>query len=212
MQLFGDYLQWRPKLGREIDWIPDTSKQKVGGIFIFSLSKRRIMTILEIAVFFFYLFWLIFSMLAQGKSRLNQVIRSVDAFKLIPNYRFFCPSPVREDYHLYFRSQTMDLLWTGWEEITIGARSPWIAFLWNPTKRERKVFHRTVKTLSLYQTAGRRKKRTEGHLYNLLVDIVRGHLPGKQRLALQFKVTSRQDLVPGASEAILYTSPVHAAS
>jgi hypothetical protein len=162
------------------------------------------MAALEILVFFFYVFWLLFSALAQGETHLNDRIRGLDIFGLIPNFRFFCPAPVRFDYHLYYRSEKEEGIWSPWQELTFGNRHPAVCFIWNPGKRERKIFSRSVKAIRKIKQ--KKINEPQSVLYQLVRNYVSLH--DKAGLHTQFKITHKQNLVEHAEEKTLYISHV----
>lgn len=166
------------------------------------------MAVLEIIVFFFYAGWMILSMLAQGKSRLNRPIRRFDLFILIPNFRFFCPSPVKEDFHLYYRKRGEDLTWNEWTELRVGEKNPWICFVWNPRRRDRKIFFHTAKVLTKYFKKSKPEQMMKGHIFRLLLETLQQETAGVEGTALEFKITGKQDYALDSEEKILFTSPV----
>lgn len=164
------------------------------------------MKFLEIFIFLFYACWMFFSLLAQGETPVNQAIKRWDIFNLIPNYHFFCPSPTTEDYHLYIRHQLANESWDEWFEPTIGQRNLWICYIWNPRKRSRKIFQRTARVLKKAYT---NKKKRYGPMYLLVLNYVKHTAPPNRYIATQFKITSKQNLVPDAVESIIFLSPSH---
>jgi hypothetical protein len=162
---------------------------------------------LSILVLLFYIFWLLISMLAQGESDLNRKIRKRDIFHLIPNYKFFCPRPTKNDYHLFYRTQKADASMNDWAELTPGKRDRRYCFLWHPEKRDRKIFYKIVKLIRVDYAAGKREQY--GHLYQSLLNYIKTRGENNVPSAVQFRITSRQDLVADAKEIILYTSIIH---
>ena len=164
------------------------------------------MQALEIVVFLFYAIWMVFSILAQGEASVNKKIKQRDLFNLIPDYQFFCPHPTTEDYHLYYRHQNPDATWTAWTEPSIGKRNLWYCFIWNPGKRSRKVFQKTVKVI---RAKKHRKKKGYGPVYRILLNYAT-HAPSQgSYVAIQFKISSRQNLAPESEATIVYSSPIH---
>lgn len=164
------------------------------------------MTGTAVFIFFFYVGWLIFSFLAQGETRINKRVKELDWLGIIPNYKFFCPVPLTVDYHLYYRIQTADGHWNEWEELEIVRRNPWICFLWNPAKRDRKVFHASVKATRNLKKKGRVRRNLV--LQALLLNYVKNRALNELGVATQFRVTKKQDLVVTTVEKELFTSDI----
>lgn len=71
-------------------------------------------------------------------------LRSKDWAVVVPEYRFFAPTPARGDFHLVFRDYFADGQTTEWTELlTIGPRHLHHV-VWNPSKRERKALFDAV--------------------------------------------------------------------
>ena len=160
---------------------------------------------ISILIFLLYLVWGLFSLLTQSNDRLRRKFKAVDPLGLIPNYRFFCPNPIRTDYHIYFRVRHGDAAVTEWEEIIIGKRNPFISFLWNPLKRDRKILYKTVK-----QMRGSSRKKEEDPTYLAMLSWIRKKNAQQPQDAIQFRITSRQDLSPKSVEREVHRSEFHA--
>src|SRR5579875_757837 len=99
--------------------------------------------------------WFLLSFLAQSKSKYINKWKSKDLFKLIPNWRFFAPVPVRVDYHLEYRLLSRDYKKSSWEKaVPLAPRNNW-CFLWHPEKRYRKALNTSINQLKkIAQTSG----------------------------------------------------------
>jgi len=158
----------------------------------------------SICLFLLYLTWGLLSFLSQGNDRLRKRFKSLDPLGLIPNYRFFCPDPIRTDYHLYYRLRATDSQVGDWREITIGKRSRVFGFLWNPLKRDRKIFYKTVKVL---RTGGKRKEQENTYLALLQWVGEKNTRSGAE--AVQFRITSKQDFAREGPEREVHLSGFH---
>ncbi len=80
----------------------------------------------------------------------RQWLQRQDFSLILPEYRFFAPTPANGDLHLLFRDTFSDGTVGGWTEVcTIQPRRLRHA-LWNPRKRERKaLFDAVVQVSSL---------------------------------------------------------------
>ena len=158
--------------------------------------------------FLFYLTWLLFSLLAQGTTRINKKAKSLDWLGIIPNYKFFCPVPTTTDYHLYYRVKGADVSWNDWEELAIGLRNPWLCFIWNPGKRDRKVFYAAVKAIRRLSNAKGKQRRKSQLLYSLLLNYVKNRVLPENAIATQFRITYQQDLNDSPNTKELFTSEI----
>jgi hypothetical protein len=161
--------------------------------------------VFEFFVIIVYSVWAVFSILSQSTNTLTERLKSRDLLNLLPNYKFFCPNPIRNDYHLYYRGRKDESVGE-WKEIRIGRRIPLLCAIWNPYKRERKVFYKIVKTVRKHYI--NKNKRPYGHAYLLLLDFVQGREPDSFD-SIQFRITSRQDLREKGKERDFFISNFH---
>ncbi|MFD8086123.1 hypothetical protein ACFV4F_31005 [Kitasatospora sp. NPDC059722] len=62
-----------------------------------------------------------------------------DTFSLLPNWRFFAPTPAMHDYHFLYRTLGADGTTSPWEGLdVIEGRKPW-QIAWFPTRRPEKA-------------------------------------------------------------------------
>jgi hypothetical protein len=160
---------------------------------------------LTILVLIFYIFWAMISILSQGESPVVGRLKAYDLFNMIPNYKFFCPNPIKKDYHLYYRNLLQKDQTGEWKEIIIGKRNRVIGCIWNPAKRDRKVFYKAVRTIRK-QTA-KKEKVLSGHMYLLVLNMVKSIARNENSRAVQFKLTAKQNYRTKVEEVILFTSP-----
>ena len=164
-------------------------------------------SMLNVMVVLFYTVWGILSILPQSTNKLTDKIKSYDLLNILPNYKFFCPNPIRSDYHLYYRGRFQDDQFSQWEEIRIGHKVQLLCAIWNPHKRERKVFYKVVKIIRKHY---RKRKGTHyGHAYLLLLDFIKNQGKMKGFNGIQFRISSRQDLEKLTKERIFFTSRIH---
>jgi hypothetical protein len=156
---------------------------------------------LPILVFLFYLAWGLLSLIGQGDQRLRKKMKTMDPLGLIPNYRFFCPNPLRADYHLYYRYRSAGDEIGEWKELPVGRRSRLAGFIWNPGKRDRKVFYKTIKLLREPGT-----NKTRSATYRALLSWIRQQDAEGPQDAVQFTIISKQDLSIDTVEKVIHTS------
>lgn len=81
--------------------------------------------------------WLALSTVAQLSARWPRfaTVRRFDPLGLLPHYHFFCPTPVRHDYHLLARTLADDGAPAPWREVIGPPPRLWWNFAWNPDRR-----------------------------------------------------------------------------
>jgi len=165
------------------------------------------LTITDVLIIIVFVIWAAFSLLCQGTSRLKTRLKSFDIFNILPNYKFFCPNPVRYDYHLYYRSRQKDNSISDWQEIPVGRRTSLLCSVWNPLKRERKVFHKVIKTLKGFKQQSSGNPRSL--VYQLLLSYIKKQAGQPGCISTQFRITYKQDLDLQSVEKVFYTSVFH---
>jgi hypothetical protein len=68
----------------------------------------------------------------------NLELRRKDLFGLVPDWRFFAPTPAKLDYHVLYRDRLVDGTMSDWTELQFGRPRRWYCFVWNPYRRDRK--------------------------------------------------------------------------
>ena len=164
--------------------------------------------LLTVLIFLFYSIWGILSLTCQGKHLLIQTIKSYDVFGLLPNYKFFCPNPVRNDYHLYYRQRRVADEWNDWQEIRIPTRHPLFSMFWNPGKRERKVFTSAINKIKAKYK--KRPGRAKGPVYHFFLHYIAQYAGPIDKGSIQFKIATRQDLNAQSEESVVFISSLHA--
>jgi hypothetical protein len=160
------------------------------------------MLIVNVIVLLFYIFWGVVSFLVQGETNLRAKIKSLDILNILPNYKFFCPRPIRIDYHLHYRCCLADKTWDEWKEIEFGKRNLLIGCIWNPAKRQRKVFYKIAKLIK--NESSKNIERKNYLLYRSLLNYVRHEAGNPGHKTIELRITTKQDLDPGSSENLVY--------
>jgi hypothetical protein len=156
----------------------------------------------DILIITVFIVWAFLSVLSQRTTKFKNKIKAKDVLNILPNYKFFCPNPTKFDYHLYYKKATVNNLSGEWEKINIGKRIPIVCVLWNPLKRERKVFFKTVKTIKKFND--KKNINPRSHIYQLLSGFIINYTGSKD--LPPFKITHSQSLNTQAEEKVLYTS------
>ncbi len=153
--------------------------------------------------------WFLLSFLAQSKSKYINRWKSKDLFKLIPNWRFFAPVPVRTDYHLEYRLLSRDHKKSPWEKaVPLQPRKNW-CFLWYPEKRYRKALNTAINQLKrISQTSGYRPAANSYAYLGILYFLQELNHPTDAH-ALQFRVISKQDFAENSIFNLIFRSRWH---
>lgn len=96
------------------------------------------MTLAELLLVGFFAVWLVLTVLVQVP-RINAFLRRWDLFCLLPEWRFFAPTPAQHNVHLLYRDEFPDGRLTEWTEaVVVRQRSGW-ACVFNTEKRGSKA-------------------------------------------------------------------------
>lgn len=82
--------------------------------------------------------WFVLSALVQASTAFPKLgeLRRWDLLGLLPHYHFFCPNPVRNDFHLLSRTRPqVDGEPGAWREMMGPPRRAWWNAVWNPDRR-----------------------------------------------------------------------------
>src|SRR5687768_5062977 len=71
--------------------------------------------------------------------RLHPIVTRLDAFNMLPEWRFFAPQPGRGDHFLLYRDSIDGDTWSAWIEIPLVVPRQWYHFVWNPERRVKKA-------------------------------------------------------------------------
>jgi hypothetical protein len=162
------------------------------------------MIVAELLVFLFYVLWGCLSLASQMKDEFKEKIKKIDRLRLIPNYKFFCPKPVRYDYHLYYKIGGPDSEEETWREIGMGDKNNFTCFIWNPQKRYRKIFYKCIKIMR--RNMRKDKAKPHGRYYSSLLRHIRREVSLAPDHPLQIRIMLAQDLNKAFAEKEIYSS------
>lgn len=80
--------------------------------------------------------------------RLGPIVRSLNQWYVLPEWRFFAPMPGQSDYHLLYKDWFSGGQSTEWTEVTSVRQRPYWSVVWNPSKRAHKALLDTVTELA----------------------------------------------------------------
>ena len=154
-----------------------------------------------------FLIWAAVSVLVYIPA-LNGIIRGIDIFSVVPEWRFFAPNPGRNDFHLLFRDRFQDGSLGHWTELQTLTVRPWWHAFWNPHKRRNKALLDAVVELS--SLIARLEPGVQVSLPYLAIlshvsDVRRSIPPEFVQFMIMYSSGTSQDVGP----AVLYASQFH---
>ncbi len=149
--------------------------------------------------------WLVVTAIRQLHKPKPLWIRSIDAFGLVPTWRFFGPHPQTWDYQLFLRFRNANGAWTDWREMTPHKSRGKFSFLWNPQRRLRKVFVSACRAIA----ADHREDITNSRSYKLILAYVLDQ-PISNGNRRQFQITRSRMLSAPEDREIVFQSSEYA--
>ncbi|MET3126226.1 hypothetical protein ABID42_001328 [Arcicella rosea] len=98
------------------------------------------MDIYEYAILVFFSSWLILTVVFHFPLTGNYKLRVKDPFGIIPDWRFFCPTPIKHNYHILHREFLQNGDTSPWREIQLLPPRSLLDAIWNPGRKSRKSF------------------------------------------------------------------------
>ncbi len=98
------------------------------------------MDIYEYIILLFFSSWLVLTVIFHFPLTGNYKLRLKDPFGIIPDWRFFCPTPIKNNYHILCREFLSNGESVAWREIQIIPPRRLLDALWNPGRKTRKSF------------------------------------------------------------------------
>lgn len=137
--------------------------------------------------------WFAVTVLSQHPHRVFDRLRPLDKVGLlIPNWRFFAPTPARHDFHLLYRTLSDSGERSQWKAASRINPRAWSQVVWFPGRRQEKaVFDICTEITGLVGQRGARL--TETPAYRLLRDFVIRHI--REEDPLGPRVTGFQFLI-----------------
>ena len=153
--------------------------------------------------------WFLLSVLAQTKSKCIDSFKSKDLFKLIPNWRFFAPIPVRTDYHLEYRLLRCNNNITPWKKVLQRTPRNFWCFIWYPEKRFRKALNTSVRRIDKISSISGRQAAVRSYAYLGILYYLQNFCSQHLGNALQFRIVSKQDFASNRSSTLIFKSRWH---
>ncbi|WP_070011839.1 hypothetical protein [Streptomyces abyssalis] len=120
--------------------------------------------------------WLTITILSQHPNTTFDRLRTGDKVGLlIPNWRFFAPTPAQHDYHLLYRTLDTDGEQSAWRSASQINKRKWAHAVWFPGRRQEKAIFDVCGELGRL-IVRKDVKVTDSAAYRLLRDFVTRHL------------------------------------
>lgn len=117
--------------------------------------------------------WFGVTVLSQHPAKVFDRLRDFDPLEaLIPNWRFFAPEPIQQDFHIFHRVVVMGEPETPWKLTSEIADRSWSHFVWFPAHRVEKGLIDICSHLHM-QVSRNDKNLTDAYPYLTLRDYVR---------------------------------------
>jgi hypothetical protein len=162
--------------------------------------------------------WLLISMISQIP-RLKRV-RQHDRMSLIPNFSFFAPKPLENDYRLVFRWQYQGGEVGSWLELPYCEKRRAWSPVWNPDRRQQKALIDSCSMLLRHIAAVREsvlEKRTKNPILAVQTSLpylnILNHVSSlsdyPENIAVQFAVFSDPGPLASEKAKLLFVSSLH---
>ncbi|QPP09188.1 hypothetical protein G4Z16_25355 [Streptomyces bathyalis] len=120
--------------------------------------------------------WLTITILSQHPNTAFDRLRTADKVGLlIPNWRFFAPTPAQHDYHLLYRTLDTDGEQSAWQSASQINKRKWAHAVWFPGRRQEKAIFDVCGELGRL-IVRKDVKVADSAAYRLLRDFVIRHL------------------------------------
>ena len=153
--------------------------------------------------------WWVISLCGQFKPGYMTRLRGQDVFHLIPNWRFFAPTPARRDYHLEFRTRSREGRVSRYERIELLRERDWVTTMWNPSKRLRKAFNTSVRRIVRCRSRFGEPASLRCVAYLRLLNYLQSIVADANGYALQFRIISAADFADDPRIRLTFRSDWH---
>jgi hypothetical protein len=136
-------------------------------------------------------------------------LRGRDVFRLIPNWRFFAPIPVRRDFHLEYRTRSCQGQVSWYERIELSQERDWVTTVWHPRKRLRRAFTTSVRGIVRCRARFGEPASLQCVAYLRLLNYLQSIVADTNGYALQFRIVSAADFAADPQIQITFQSDWH---
>lgn len=167
------------------------------------------MTAFDITLSVVFGSWWVISAAGQGKGPRISAIKTNDLLHLIPNWRFFAPSPARRDYHLEYRLKTFESETTLWRRVKLSSDRSIRCMVWNPEKRVRKAFTTSVRRITRHKRMHGFDGAARSLAYMHLLNYLQNRQASAKGRQLQFRIVASQDFADEVKTSLVFASSWH---
>ncbi|SFT08889.1 hypothetical protein SAMN04487890_11069 [Mucilaginibacter polytrichastri] len=167
------------------------------------------MKIADYILILIFSYWFILSACAQAKLSFVGKWHPNDWFRLIPNWRFFAPLPIRNDFRLEYRYLLASGIKTQWATcLTLPERKIWCT-IWYPEKRQRKALTTALNRIKkTYESSGlNRAAKTNSYL--CILNYLQHLETPRDCKCIKFRAVFTQDFNPNATNKVVFYSHWH---
>jgi hypothetical protein len=142
-------------------------------------------------------------------------IERQDVYLVVPDWKFFAPTPNRSDYHLVLRQRQLGRQATAWAPLMSSRRTSLRPRLWDPDRRVRKA---VVDVSAHYLVLSQHRREEEAPelrptiatsmVYLLLLNMASGAAPGPGDVQFALVVTRNDPDDPGEIAVLSDFHPV----
>ncbi|MEU9785551.1 hypothetical protein AB0H92_32100 [Streptomyces phaeochromogenes] len=133
-----------------------------------------------------------------------------DRLGLVPRWTFFAPDPARDDIHVVYRDRG-ETAQGPWHSLTTAPPNPWVRWIWNPGRFERKA------AIDLVNGLRNTRHQLKEHPQALILSTSYIGLAGwavrqaREEAAMyrEFAVLTSTGYLPGQNLSVEFTSEVH---
>jgi len=150
--------------------------------------------------------WLSLSVLIQ--LNIASKISFISRIAIVPNWRFFGPKPLMDDFYLLYRTASRTGVVSDWREIVLSRRGSWFAMIWNPERRLKKAQFDMIVSLARH-TADHPDSVLLSVPYVSLLTVAEREARASDAERVQFSVFLRSVSNPHEAIDLLFASDFH---
>jgi hypothetical protein len=155
--------------------------------------------------------WLILTVVFHFPLTGNYFLRAKDLLGLVPDWRFFCPTPIRNNYFILYRDFINENEITNWMELTLCPPRHFYNFFWNVGRKYRKSYLDVC--IELIGIATQSKKSEDFIVGSISYLSILNHIsriPRNGKIELtQFAIMTRSSIDKNAETLLIFLSKVH---
>jgi hypothetical protein len=169
------------------------------------------MILYECIVAIILLAWLILTVAFHYPLTGNYQLRAKDYLGLVPDWRFFCPTPIKNNYFILYRDFINENEITNWTELTLCPPRYFYHVLWNPGRKYRKSYLDVcIEIIGISSRSKESEDYIVGSISYLSILNHISRIPRNSKIELtQFAVMTRSSIDKNADTVLAFLSKVH---